>query len=489
MSAAKSVMVLGCTSDAGKSFLATALCRWYARQGLNVAPFKAQNMSNHARVVAVPEAPPGTMGEIGSAQYFQALAARATPEPAMNPVLLKPEADNRSQVVVMGRVDPELTSLPWRQRSARLWPEAHQALEDLRRRYDVLVIEGAGSPAEINLTPDDYVNTRTAIAAGAACLLVADIDRGGAFAHLYGTHTLMHERVRGLVRGFVLNKFRGDQSLLAPAPYKLQQMTGVPTLGILPLVRNHGLPEEDAVPATEDPPTIKRQNVVVVTLPHASNLDEFEGLRSAGVSLTFTHEATVIANADWLILPGSKNTRADLAWLRETWLDRAIIAHCDRGRPLVAICGGLQMLGRWLHDPDGLEGGEPGSAAGLGILPVDTTFGTTKILADGQYRLGHLHGVWKPLSKQTVRGYEIHLGSTQPLDRSLHAVVPDTVGLGWQRGNVLGVYLHGLFENPEIVKALFGNPPRSLDTVFDDLADMIDHHFEPGSLLKLLEPA
>ncbi|HEU4622626.1 MAG TPA: cobyric acid synthase, partial [Burkholderiaceae bacterium] len=207
---ARVVMVLGCTSGAGKSWIATALCRWYARRGWRVRPFKAQNMSNHARVVDLGD---GGVGEIGSAQYFQALAAQTTPDVRMNPVLLKPEADTRSQVIVMGRVRHDLADVPWRERSPLLWAEAHAALESLLADTDVLIIEGAGSPAEINLAADDYVNTRTALAANARCLLVADIDRGGAFAHLYGTHALMDARVRERVEGFVLNRFRGDASL------------------------------------------------------------------------------------------------------------------------------------------------------------------------------------------------------------------------------------------------------------------------------------
>ncbi|HVV51642.1 MAG TPA: cobyric acid synthase, partial [Polyangia bacterium] len=274
-------MVLGATSGAGKSWLATALCRWYARRGLRVAPFKAQNMSNNARVVPAPD---GAAGEIGSAQYFQALAARVPPDARMNPVLLKPETDTRSQVVVLGRVRPELGALPWRERSARLWPQAREALRSLAREHELLVIEGAGSPAEINLADADYVNMRTAREAGAACLLVADIDRGGAFAHLYGTHQLLAPDDRALVRGFVLNRFRGDAGLLAPGPEELQRLTGVPTLAVLPMWREHGLPEEDGwfEDAAEAPPADggagPALRVAVVAFPRISNLDELQPL-------------------------------------------------------------------------------------------------------------------------------------------------------------------------------------------------------------------
>src|SRR5450631_1652230 len=232
-------MVCGTTSGAGKSFLATALARWYARLGLKVAPFKAQNMSNNARVVAD--------GEIGSAQYFQALAARSIPHVRMNPVLLKPERDTHSQVILLGRRCDELAAMEWRARADHLWPTIHSCLQELLATHDIVVIEGAGSPAEINLQSTDVVNMRVAEAASAATLIVADIDRGGAFAHLFGTFQLLPARHKELIRGFVLNKFRGDAALLEPGPQMLQSLTGIPTVGILPMWRDHGLPEEDGV--------------------------------------------------------------------------------------------------------------------------------------------------------------------------------------------------------------------------------------------------
>ena len=245
---ARCVMVLGTTSGAGKSWLTTALCRYYQRLGLRVAPFKAQNMSNNARVVAGAPAGVGAgaaEGEIGSAQYFQALAAGAVPSVQMNPVLLKPERDTRSQVVCLGQVRPELGNMPWRARCEHVWPVIAASLDALRADYDVVVIEGAGSPAEINLYDSDVVNMRVARYCQAACLLVTDIDRGGAFAHLYGTWALLPAADQALIRGFVLNKFRGDAALLAPAPAMLQKRTGIATVATLPMWRAHGLPEED----------------------------------------------------------------------------------------------------------------------------------------------------------------------------------------------------------------------------------------------------
>lgn len=479
---AKAIIVLGCTSGAGKSWLATALCRWYARRGIRVAPFKAQNMSNHARVVA---APGGRVGEIGSAQYFQALAAGAAPEVRMNPVLLKPEAETRCQVVLMGELAPALADMPWRERSEQLWPVARAALASLRAEHELIVIEGAGSPAEINLAEHDYVNTFSAIESDAAALLVADIDRGGAFAHLFGTHALMDENVRARLRGFVLNRFRGDADLLAPAPERLLRLTGVPTLAVLPMLRDHGLPEEDAVPGDARGGA---QRIVVLATPHASNLDEFEPLRAAGLSLQFARDAAAVAAAEWLVLPGSKNTRADLAWLRREGLDVAVRDFAASGRPLLAVCGGLQILGERISDPLGLEGGIAGGDTGLGLLPLHTRFEADKRLAHTRTQFAVLAGSWAPLSGLAVEGYEIRLGRSAAQGAGLHAVLQGDGGaIGWQHGNLLGLYLHGLFENPAAMQALFGVRPPPLATVFDRLADHIDEHFAPGALMALLD--
>ncbi|RST56724.1 cobyric acid synthase [Variovorax sp. MHTC-1] len=476
-------MVLGTTSGAGKSWLATALCRWYARQGLKVAPFKAQNMSNNARVVGG--------GEIGSAQYFQALAAGAEPDVRMNPLLLKPERDTLSQVVLMGRVSTELTALPWRGRSERVWPQIAQALDDLRAGNDVVVIEGAGSPAEINLMASDIVNLRVARHADARCLLVTDIDRGGAFAHLYGTWALMPEADRALIKGFVLNKFRGDASLLAPAPQQLEQLTRIPTVATLPMWWEHGLPEEDGV---FDDRSVSAgevtRTIAVIAYPRISNLDEFQPLKNlAGVRLQWARSPADVAGADWIVLPGSKNTSGDLAWLRAQGLDRAVAAHAAGGGAVLGICGGLQMLGEALIDLHGVDGNGPG----LGLLPLVTVFAADKTVQPREARFAELAGPWAALSNVAVRGYEIHHGQTAPHAAMAaagdHAMAVMPGELAWQNaaGNVLGLYLHGLFEDPAALHALFGATARTLDSVFDGLADHIDSHFEAGVLRSLIE--
>lgn len=490
---ARCVMVLGTSSGAGKSWLATALCRWYARRGLTVAPFKAQNMSNNARVVAG--------GEIGSAQYFQALAARAEPDVRMNPLLLKPEGDTRSQLVLLGQVHEALSRAPWRGRSASTWPQVAGALDELRACSDVVVIEGAGSPAEINLKDDDIANMRTALHAGARCLLVTDIDRGGAFAHLYGTWALLPQDERALLRGFVLNKFRGDPALLEPGPGQLQQLTGVPTVATLPMWWEHGLPQEDSVFLPPSPGAGwgggRRSDracppegggaraIAIVAYPRISNHDEFQPLFALpGARVRWVREPADLEGADWIVLPGSKHTSSDLAWLRSQRLAPAIAAHAQRGGAVLGICGGLQMLGEALVDPHGIDGNGPG----LGLLPLVTAFAPDKTVRRTRARFGDLRGPWRALSALAVRGYEIRHGRTAQHAGMAPAHVAMADGLAWQNadGNVLGVYLHGLFEDEAVLRALFGSAGRGLEDVFDGLADFIDARFRPGVLDSLV---
>ena len=471
---ARCVMVLGTTSGAGKSWLATALCRWYARQGLKVAPFKAQNMSNNARVVAG--------GEIGSAQYFQALAARAEPDVRMNPLLLKPESDTHSQVVLLGQVDEVLSRVPWRDRGERVWPRIAKALDELRAENDVVVIEGAGSPAEINLRASDVVNLRVAQYAQARCLLVADIDRGGAFAHLYGTWALLEPGERQCIAGFVLNKFRGDRALLAPGPQMLQDLTGIPTVATVPMWREHGLPEEDGIFDDRSSGAGEiRKNIAVVAYPRVSNLDEFQPLKNLpGVRLVWARTPADLAQADWIVLPGSKHTGADLGWLRAQGLDAAIAQHAGRGGAVLGICGGLQMLGEALIDPHAIDSNRPG----LGLLPLVTAFEPAKTVKRTEARFETITGPWAALSGVSLQGYEIHHGRTvqHPAMAPARVVLPQ--GLAWQsqQGQVLGVYLHGLFEDAAVLQALFGARVPTLDSVFEGLADCIAREF-PRALL------
>ena len=503
----RSLIVWGTSSGAGKSWLTTALCRVAARRGIDVPPFKAQNMSNNARVVARWD---GSLGEIGSAQYFQALAARVPPTTLMNPVLLKPERDTASQVVVDGIADAALSRLPWRERSALLAEHARAGFEQLAAQHELIVIEGAGSPAEINLAPQDYVNlgvARWAQAAGpTAALLVTDIDRGGAFAHVHGTWSLLPDDLRVLLRGYVLNRFRGDASLLEPGPQMLQVLTGLPLAGVIPLVRDHGLPEEDGlfndglhdglhdgIHGGVGDSTAVRLRVAVIAAPHISNLDEFQPLaRVPGLRLSWACSAAQLEGADWIILPGSKQVSGDLAWLRAQGLDGVIQRHAAAGRPLLGICGGLQMLGRVLHDPAGHDGEPFYGLAGLGLLSLSTRFEANKRLRAAPVRFASTLGPWAALNGISAAGYEIRCGSTQA-DRNAdtqHAVLFDAQGqpIGWQQGSVLGVYAHGLFEAPEVLRALFGATVPTLADAFETLADLAERHHDAALLSRLLGP-
>nr|WP_211233786.1 cobyric acid synthase [Comamonas composti] len=475
-------MVLGTSSGAGKSWVATALCAWYRARGYRVAPFKAQNMSNNARVVATPE---GGWGEIGTAQYLQALAAGCTPDVRMNPLLLKPEADMRSQVVLLGRVSEELTALPWRGRSLQVWPQIAQALDSLRAENDVVVIEGAGSPAEINLHASDVVNMRVARHCGAHCLLVADIDRGGAFAHLYGTWALLPPGEQALIQGFVLNKFRGDASLLAPAPQMLEERTRVPTVATIPMQWQHGLPEEDGVfddRGSGGAGEAVHTTMAIVAYPRISNLDEFQPLlHLPGLRVIWARSPAQLAGLkaqDWIVLPGSKATAADLGWMRAQGLDAAVCAHARAGGRVFGICGGLQMLGEALIDLHGVDG----NAAGLGLLPLTTVFAEQKTVRSARLRLPALGGVLQPLSGAGARVYEIRHGQTsvRPDMVAAGSLVEEPVpGVFWHgpQALVAGCYWHGLFENAEVVRALFGARAPTLDSVFERLAEGVAQWF------------
>ena len=420
----KPIMIMGCTSDAGKSFLVTALCRHFSNSGLRVAPFKAQNMSNNAAVTA-----DGL--EIGRAQYLQAVAARVEPQARMNPVLLKPTADTSSQVIVMGKASPALSATPWMERRAQLWPVVREALRDLLSDFDQVVIEGAGSPAEVNLRESDIVNMSVALECQADVYLVADIDRGGAFAHLLGTWMCLQPAEQALVKGFVLNKFRGDPALLGNAMDWLEARTGVQTLAIVPMIQ-HTLPEEDTLHHRAEP-VPGHINIALLAYPYASNLDEFDPLlHETGVTVVPHRDFARLDGYHAIILPGSKNTAASLGHIRQNGLAAEVIRAAQSGIPIFGVCGGMQMIGRRLHDPHGLEGGD---MDGLGLLAVETVLDRTKTTRQREVR-------W--LDGGIVRGYEIHHGRTQAGPEARPHLDEN---LGWEQGNVRGVYLHGLLED------------------------------------------
>ncbi len=448
MSQARNLMLLGTHSSAGKSLLTAGFCRLFARMGYRVAPFKAQNMSNNAGVT-----PEG--GEMGRAQIMQAEAAGIAPHTDMNPVLLKPEGNRRSQVVLNGCMAGHIEAANWLEWKSLLWEHVRAAYARLSARYDLIILEGAGSPAEINLKAGDIANLRMARFANAPCLLIGDIDRGGVFAALAGTMLLLEPDERALIRGFLINKFRGDPALLGDGLRMLQARAfNVPTLGVIPFIPNLRLAEEDAV-ALERPaaqPVAQTGSpcvdIAIIQLPRIANFDEFDPLLAEPQARArYVGRAEDLGRPNAIILPGTKSTLADLAWLRETALDQAILRAHQNGAVVVGICGGYQMLGRQVSDPHGVES-EPGSTvSGLGLLPTVTVFAAEKQTCQAILRFP---------DGQSARGYEIHVGETmllpgatpfgeivarngQPVRSPDGAVSAD--------GRVWGSYLHGLFEN------------------------------------------
>jgi len=480
---ARGLLVAGTTSDAGKSIVTSGLCRAFARRGLSVAPFKAQNMSNNSMVTRGAGSTGGA--EIGRAQWIQALAARAEPEAAMNPVLLKPGGDRRSHVVVMGQPAGTIDSTDFIGGRRHLAEAAYAAFDDLAARFDLVVCEGAGSPAEINLRAGDYVNMGLARHADLTTIVVGDIDRGGVFAALYGTVALLEPADQRLVAGFVMNKFRGDRSLLAPGVDELTRLTGRPTLGVLPWHPGLWLDSEDALDlegrrAVTDSGALR---VAVVRLPRVSNFTDVDALGlEPGVDVVFVSDPRALADADLVVLPGTRATIADLAWLRERGLDRAVVDHARRGGAVLGICGGFQMLGRRISDPQGVEG-EPGAQVdGLGLLDVETVFSPDKVL---RLPSGRALGA-------DASGYEIHHGRVTRADG-----VEEFLG-GARSDRVFGTMWHGSLESDDLRAALL----RLVDDAFepsgvvfadarerrlDLLGDLVEEHLDVDALLTLCD--
>jgi adenosylcobyric acid synthase len=456
---AKVLMVQGCSSSAGKSLLVTALCRIYARKGLKVAPFKAQNMSNNAAVC-----PDG--GEIGRAQALQALAAGANLSVDFNPVLIKPEADARSQIVVMGKPWKTLAAADYYSHKDFLWQQVTGALDRLRSVNDLVIIEGAGSTAELNLRQNDIVNMAVARYAVAPTLLVGDIDRGGIFAQLLGTLWLLEPAERALVRGLVVNKFRGDPALFADGVNIIEEKGGVPVVGVIPYLHGLNLPDEDAVAvetAAQETQKAGGLDIAVISLPRIANFDDFDPLRSeAGVTVRYVSSLFEFGRPAAVILPGTKSTMADLAWLRETGLAEALIRFAQRGGAVVGICGGYQMLGEWIEDIERVES-NVARVNGLGLLHVQTRFISTKATAQAVGLIGSGPDWLAALAGQTVNGYEIHMGETlnrQPWLNITHRngqTVSVADGAASPDGHVWGCYLHGIFSNDTFRRAWLGS--------------------------------
>ena len=485
------LLVAGTASDAGKSVVVAGLCRHLARRGVRVAPFKAQNMSLNSAVT-----PDGA--EIGRAQVAQAAAAGVPPEAAMNPVLLKPTGERRSQVVVLGHPRGDVDASSYLDLKRELREVVLDSLASLRRRFEVVVCEGAGSPAEINLRAGDLVNMGLARAAGLPVLLVGDIDRGGVFASLFGTLALLDRDDQALVAGFLINKFRGDLRVLAPGLGQLERLTGRPVLGVLPWLRGLWLDVEDSL-ALEGPrdgalPPLGRDaiSVAVVRLRWISNFTDFDALAAEpGVAVRFTQSPADVLAADLAVVPGTKATVEDLAWLRSRGLDRALAGRAERRLPTLGICGGYQMLGKRIVDQ--VESGA-GEVDALGLLPVETVFQPEKTL-------GNPAGVAVGFGGVPVRGYEIHHGRVRRFGGE--PLLAGSAGEeGCRRGTVAGLSWHGVFEGDELRRAFLAWVAgcRGLDWQpgerpfaevrrrrLDLLGDLIAEHADSAAIDRLLE--
>jgi adenosylcobyric acid synthase len=487
------MLVAGTTSDAGKSVLVAGICRWLARQGVSVAPFKAQNMSLNSFV---------TLGgaEIGRAQAMQARAARVEPEAAMNPVLLKPGSDRSSQVVVMGKPFAEAGAMDYGLLTPKLLPVVLEALADLRSRFDVVICEGAGSPTEINLRHRDITNMGLARAADLPVVVVGDIDRGGVFAAFHGTLALLDAADQARLSGFVINKFRGDPALLDSGLSMILKATGRPVLGVLPYLHGLWLDVEDSLDLEKDRGPMRAPvgsdvlRVAVPRLPRLSNVTDIDALSvEPGVSVRLVHHGAELAGCDLVVLPGTRQTVSDLAWLRSTGLADAMIDHARAGRPLLGICGGHQMLGRLIADDVESRAGQ---VAGLGLLPTRTDFGPDKVRArPSGSALGH-----------PVDGYEIHHGVVRldPEAPAQQIAAAQPFLDGWRLGSVWGTTWHGALENDGFRRAFLAEVAATAgragfepapDTSFaqlrearlDTLADAVADHLDTDALQRLIE--
>ena len=492
---AKSIMVQGTTSNAGKSFLAAALCRIFRQDGHRVAPFKSQNMALNSFITA-----DGL--EMGRAQVMQAEAAGIAPTVQMNPILLKPTNDTGSQVIVNGQVRGVMSAREYFAFKKQLIPDVMQAYQTLAQRHEIIVLEGAGSPAEINLKQEDIVNMGMARMAGAPVLLCADIDKGGVFASLYGTVALLEPEERARIKGLIINNFRGDKTILDPGVKMLEELTGIPVVGVVPHLQVD-LDDEDSLTERFDRSGGKGLvDIAVVRLPRISNFTDFNSLsRMPEVSLRYVKSASQLGSPDVVILPGTKNTMEDLRWLRQSGLEAAILKYAAAGGAVVGICGGYQMLCRTISDPEGVEAG--GDMRGMGLLEADTVFLGEKERTRVSGRMEHACGVFRELNGVPFTGYEIHMGQTSGqtnLSRMEQDGKIKTDGMA--RENVWGSYVHGIFDQGEFARAFVScllrakglDPAQGVENwedykqrQYDLLADGVRQSMDMGKIYRSLE--
>ncbi len=478
----KALMVQGTTSDAGKSVLVAALCRVLARKGINVAPFKPQNMALNSAVTA-------DGGEIGRAQYVQAMAANIPASVDMNPVLLKPNTDMGAQVIVQGKAVADMNAIGYQSYKEFALPFVMDSFQKLQQQFDTIVIEGAGSPAEVNLRENDIANMGFAEEADIPVIIIADIDKGGVFAHLYGTLALLSESEQKRVIGFVINRFRGDLSLLQSGLDWLEQKTNKPVIGVLPYLHGFDLEAEDAINSSQVTQGEAKLNVVVPVFPRISNHTDFDILRSnPDINLRYVGPGERLDRADLIVLPGSKSVRNDLAHLREQGWDKDIARHIRLGGKVMGICGGYQMLGKSISDPLGIEG-EAGSSDGLGYLDLVTELAADKTLTN-------VVGTMTLQGLQTkVKGYEIHAGVTQVNEQPLMTLSNgQTDGAISDCNQVIGTYLHGIFDASGVLNTVANwvisdnvtsiNHTKNQEDAINRIADAVEEHLN----LKLLWP-
>lgn len=487
--------VFGSASDVGKSVVAAALCRVFRNTGFSVAPFKAQNMSNNSYVTA-------GGGEIGRAQAVQAECAGIAPTVDMNPLLLKPSTDSRSQMILHGKVIGSATAADFRKERSGLFAKTQESLEKLRAAHDVIVIEGAGSCAEMNLKDYDLANFNTAIACGAPVLLVADIGRGGVFAQVIGTLDLLSPAERAMVAGVIINRFRGDVSLFGDGIDFIERRSGVPVLGVLPYLQDMDIDPEDSVTLETivDPPSVTaagKINIAVIRLPRISNFTDFAPfMREPSVNLSYLSKPRSLDGVDVLILPGSKSTIADLDWLREAGWEKIIGDYAKTGGRVIGVCGGYQMLGQTVNDPHGVEG-KPGSTRGLGLLDARTTLEREK-------RLERVRARWVE-GGLDITGYEIHMGITEVAAGAaspIEMILPDGTarpeGAMSADGRVWGTYIHGVFDEPAFRRGfLLGINPDAWaglaessaathkERQYDRLAEHFTKHVDTDKIIEI----
>ena len=498
---AKAIMVQGTMSNAGKSLLAAGLCRIFKQDGYRVAPFKSQNMALNSFITKE-----GL--EMGRAQVMQAEAAGIAPSVLMNPILLKPTNDVGSQVIVNGEVLGNMSARDYFKYKKKLVPDIMKAYNALAAENDIIVIEGAGSPAEINLKSDDIVNMGMAKMAKAPVLLVGDIDRGGVFAQLIGTVMLLEEDEKEMVKGLIINKFRGDKTILDPGVEMLEERSGIPVVGVAPYLHIQVEDEDSLTERFEINRKVDLIDIAVIRVPRISNFTDFNPLESIqGVSLRYVKNPSELGNPDMIILPGTKNTMEDLLWMRENGLEALILKEAAKGKLIFGICGGYQMLGETLSDPHGVEAG--GTIKGMGLLPMDTVFAEKKTRTRVEGSFDQLTGAFAKLSDTKLEGYEIHMGETtlkgeaKSSTRIQDSVTGESKTDGAYLDNVCGTYVHGVFDKEAVAEAIVQiiGEKKGLDvsgmtgmdfaafkeTQYDILAAELRKHLDMKKIYEILE--